>query len=319
MINKVMSSIVPKAAMAPKAAGGKGSLMTRFLQSETLGKVLESAADNPVIFQSAFSLALCCGARPATNFLVTEDKQDATYASCHSISSGVIGFVWPLIFATPLSVGVKRVLKNPQKYLKPEVVKKFYPNVGIVDVIGKDGKKIGEKIRTNVDGKMLRKDGSVLCQDYEPLLVKQDKDAFEAANKSFYVDEGGVVRSKTVFSTKGGKVELDKNGNKIGCAVQSDMTPITETMKIGAKKESNVKNIINMVPDILLAPPRAALTIALIPPILRNVFHVQKSNKGAQPEQAKPAAGLDVTSKSNNTVAQGNPKAAFNTFTKGGK
>lgn len=305
MINKVMGSVIPKVAhRAANASTAKGGRLTKFLQSEGLGKVLDMAADNPVICQSAFSLALCCFARPATNYVVTKDKQDATYASCHSISSGVIGFAWPLVFATPLAAGVKRVLKNPQKYLKPGMIKKFYPNVGTENVLDNAGKKIGEKIKLNKAGKMLRKDGSELLQDLEPKMVygKTEKAAFETANPGYYVDNGGVVRSRTVFKTKNGEFELDKNGNKIGCSVQKDLTPITEEMEIGVKKEQNIKNVLNMIPDIMLAPPRAALTIALIPPIMKNIFGMQKPQKPADNANA-PKANLDVTSKANNTVA----------------
>ena len=323
MIGEV-DGIVQSKASSPNFTGAKGSGLKKFMQNPALGKVLDAAADNPVICQSAFSLALCCAARPATNFLVTKDKQDAAYASCHSISSGLIGFVWPLVFATPLAAGVKKVLSAPHKYLKPEMVQKFYPNVAVVDKTGKDGKKIGKKIKTNAAGQMLRKDGSILCRDSEPLMVygKEEKAAFEAANAGFYVDKGGVVRSKTVFKTEGGKFKLDKDGNKIGCAVQKDMTPITEEMEIGTKKEQNVKSIMNMIPDILLAPPRAALTIALIPTILTNVFGVKKNDKTAPAHSSNAITGknLDITSKPNTAAASSinGTKSVFSVFKKGG-
>ena len=85
MINRVMGSkVVPN--IARTAAGGKGSKLMRFMQNETLGKVLDVAADNQTLCQSLFALAIWVGPRPITNFIVTEDKQDALYASCHSIS-----------------------------------------------------------------------------------------------------------------------------------------------------------------------------------------------------------------------------------------
>ncbi|MCM1265463.1 MAG: hypothetical protein NC200_04615, partial [Candidatus Gastranaerophilales bacterium] len=171
-----------------------------------------------------------------------------------------------------------------------------------------------------------RKDGSVLCKDLEPLMIygKEEKAAFESANAGFFVDKNGVVRSKTVFSTKNGVIEKDKAGNNIGCAVQADLTPITEEMKLASKKEENLKTFINMVPDILLAAPRAALTIAVIPPLL-GMFGIEKKKK---PGAGAPAQGqargpkLDVTSKANNTVAAtsgvNNAKATFDAFKKGG-
>jgi hypothetical protein len=316
MINRVTSSIIPKAAtVLANNTGKKGDKLTKFMKNPILGKVLDSAGENPVICQSAFSLALCCVARPITNYAVTKDKKDAGYASAHSIASGTMGFIWPMIFATPLACGVKAIAKNPQKYLKPERIKQFYPNVKIIEEVGEAGKKI-KKIATNEAGQMLRKDGSVLCQSLEPKMIygEAERAAFESKNAGFYVDKGGVVRSKSVFKTENGVLKLDKDGNKIGCAVQEDLTPITEEMELGVKKEENVKNFLNMVPDIILAPPRAFLTIKLIPPIL-GALGIQKSPKGGAANQQ-----MNVVSNSNNTTTRSfvSPNSPFAAFKKGG-
>jgi hypothetical protein len=318
MISKVMSSIVPKSV--PKAimpAAEKGTRLKKFLQNETFGKVLDVAAENQTLCQSLFALGICIGPRPVTNYIVTEDKKDATYANCHSISSGMVGFVWPLIFATPIAVGIKRMVANPTKYFKPEIIQKFYPNVGTVKELAKDGKTMVTKIATNAEGKMLRRDGSVLCTDLEPLMVygKEAQAKFAKEHPELTVDKTGVVRSKSVFKTENGVYKLDKDGNKIGVAVQkTDFNPITEEMEIGAKKEQNVQKFINMVPDILLAPIRASLTIALIPPLL-DAFGIKKSNKNAA------GKGLNVVSQANNFVPQrkaDHVATTFSAFKKGG-
>lgn len=319
MIGKVMSSIVPKAAAKCSSQGG--TRLNKFLKSSALGKVLDVAADNPTLCQAGFSLALCCIARPITNYLVTKDKQDATYASCHSISSGLIGFFWPMVFVNPLSGAVKKVMKNPVKYLKPETIKKFYPNVGTKDILDKNGKKVATKIRVNLRGEMLRKDGTVLLRDLEPKMVYGDaeKIKFEKEHPDFYVSQGGVVRSRKVFQTEKGKIKLDKDGNKVGCPVQSDFTPITEEMEIGIKKEQNVKNFINMVPDIILAPARAALTIAMIPPILKNVFGVKKGSSNSRAaENNNSNNNVNTGSKPQFTASIINQSSPFMNFKKGG-
>lgn len=322
MITKIMSSVTPKIAKA--GIPPKGERLKKFMQSETLGKVLDVAAENQTMCQSLFALGICVGPRPVTNYIITEDKKDALYANCHSMSSGVVGYVWPMIFATPIAMGVKKMVANPTKYFKPEMIQKFYPNVSVVDKIGKDGSKIGKKIEVNAKGEMLRKDGSVLCKDLEPMMVygEEAQRAFAKAHPELSVDKSGVVRSKTVFKTEGGVYKLDKNGNKIGAAVQKkDFNPITEEMEIGAKKEQNVQKFVNMLPDILLAPVRASLTIALIPPLL-GAFGIKKRPKGEQAQQqtaeTKP---LNVVSKSNNAVVKsiGSPASSstFNAFKKG--
>ena len=353
MINgRLTSSIIrPKTILnaATTATTKKPDMVTRFMKNGLVGKICETAAENPVMCQSIFSLAICCGARPVTNMITTKDKKDASYASCHSISSGIMGFVWPLIFATPLAAGVKLIAKNPHKFLKPEVVKKFYPTVGL-ETINKDGKKI-VRVMTNTKGEMLRQNGTKLLTNLEPLKLKgeaeaeekieklteklakaksekkkakileqiedfklkqkefeAEKEAFEAMNPRLYVDpKNGVVRSRDVFKTENGKFALDSKNEKIGCAIQKpedkevleqvltgkqqvEINPITEDMEIGNNKEQNIKSIINWVPDILLAPPRAMLTIELIPRLLK-LFGMEKQKKNApkdanqQPQQ----------------------------------
>lgn len=286
MINRV-SSIVPKAAsVLANNAGQKASRTKRFMQNPIVHKVLETAADNQLMINAGYALALCCIARPITNFAITKDKQDAAYASSHSIASGVMGFVWPLIFATPISMGLKQIAKAPQKFLKPDRIKQFYPNVKILEELDAATGKTIKKVATNAEGKMLRKDGKVLGQSLEPKMIygEAERAAFESQNAGFYVDKGGVVRSRTVFKTENGQFKLDKDGNKIGCAVQEDLNPITEEMEIGVKKEQNVKKFINMIPDTVLAIPRAILTIKLIPPILKGLG-IKKKQKGGEVEQ----------------------------------
>ena len=308
-------------------AAQKPDKLTRFMQNRFVGKVCDTAADNPVICQSLFSLAICCGARPATNYATTPNKKDAGYASCHSISSGLVGWAWPFIFATPLAAAVGLITKNPVKYLKPEVIKKFYPSVGIEEVI-ENGKKI-KRVMTNAKGKMLRENGTEILSELEPLKIKngdcksrlkdiekklsktknqnkiarlkqekaeleekiatfeQEKIKFEAENPDLYVDKTGVVRSRTVFKTKNGKYQLDetgeksangKVGEKMGCVVQEDKTPITEEVENGINKEQNVASFFKWIPDTLLAPPRAILTIWLIPTLL-GVLGIEKNKK----------------------------------------
>ena len=320
----------------------KPGIMTRVLVSKPLGKLCDIAADNPVMCQSIYSLAICCLARPATNILTTPDKKDAAYANCHSISSGIIGILWPIVTATPLAAAVSVVLKKPQKFLKPELIKKFYPNVGIKEVIEKGKKSL--KVMTNTEGEMLRQDGSVLFRNLEPLkpvkngdanellqkvneklkkinpnktkkieklnqekleleeklkIFNMEKEEFEVANPKLYIDDNGIARSREVFKTKNGKFVLDKKGSKIGCAVQKETKePITEEIEIGIQKEQNIKNIINFIPDTLLAPPRAILTIACIPWLLKNVFHVEKPQKNKQPNPS-------ITANASNKVMKG--------------
>lgn len=233
-----MSTAIPKATQTVAGAaksGAKEGRMAKFLKNEGLGRVLEVAAENPNVCQAGFALGICCVMRPASNYAVTKDKKDAWFANAQSMSSGVIGFGWPLVFATPLAAGVKHVLAHPQKYLKPELIKKFYPNIGMTEEIAKDGTKI-KKIATNIKGEMLRKDGSVLCKELEPLMIygEENQVAFEKMYPAHYVERGtNVVRIKPVqkedgswkyIKTEKGMAKYKLDGDKsipIGQAIQA--------------------------------------------------------------------------------------------------
>lgn len=329
----------------------KPDKMTKFMRSKALAKICDVSAKNPVLTQALFSLGICLFLRPITNYAITDDKQDAAYASGHSIASGVIGTLWPLIIVTPITTAVAKVFKKPHKFLKPEIIKKFYPNVGIKEIT-RDGKTV-KKVMTDLSGKMVRQDGSPLIKELVALTIENgdalgkakeiekritkltefkgklfdiakeekiarinnkiksleaqhaelmakhneftaNKIAFEKQNPKLYVDDVGVVRSREVFKTKDGKIQYDKKGNKIGCYVlKEDKTPVTEELERGINKESNMKDLLKWGVDILLAPPRALLTIACIPPVL-SLLHIQKSKKPvAVVNTMKPIQGFD--------------------------
>lgn len=359
MINgKLASSIIRPNTVLHATKVKKPDMMTRIMKSNFLGKVCEAADDNPVLTNSLFSLAICCFARPVTNYLTTPDKKDAAYASGHSISSGGIGAAWSFAIMTPIAGAVGAILKKPQKYLKPSMIKKLFPSVGIEEVI-ENGKKI-QRVMTNAKGNMIRKDGTEILRNMEPLKIKNgdavgklkevekklgktkkqskidklneekasllekieefkaEKVKFEQENPNLYVDSNGVVRSRTVFKTKDGKFQIDndgsrsvsgKKGDKMGCVVQEDKTPITEEIENGAQKERNLATIFKWIPDTLLAVPRAYLTIIAIPPILK-VLGLKKAPKGENAQKA------NVAGKSNDTIvlaakAQAAPKNAM--------
>jgi len=324
---------------------GKESLATKLMKSAVVGGICEMAANNPVLCQSAFSLGINCAARPATNYLVTPDKTDAGMASAHSIASGAVGFVWPLVLVTPVVAAIDLVIKKkPTKFLKPETLKNFYPTVGIKEVM-KDGKVVKE-VMTNSKGQFVTKTGKPICRELEPIKLKDgdlggrikklekainnpknaskverltaekaelearhqaflvEKEKFEAANPDLLIDpNSGVARSRTVFKTKGGKYQLDAQGNKIGCVVQKDKTPITEELERSLNKENNTEQLMKWAPDILLAVPRSMLTVMCIPWIMKNVFNMEKKPKDAKPQtnvaasQAKPVNNQSPASK----------------------
>lgn len=82
-----------------------------------------------------------------------------------------------------------------------------------------------------------------------------------------------------------GKEFLDKIKDKLAKEYQSveKQTSEFEKFKINRLKASGnfnlAKKIINMFPEVVLAPPKAILTIALIPPILKYIFGWEKKKQ----------------------------------------
>ena len=56
------------------------------------------------------------------------------------------------------------------------------------------------------------------------------------------------------------------------------------TLKAMSKKRAALSTLVKNIPDWVIGVPRAILTIALIPPILKYVFGVEKKKK-PKPEQ----------------------------------
>ena len=268
--------------------------LEKFLKSDGFGKLLDLSEKNPVVLTSVYSLFLCTLLRPATIMaLPGKNVEDKKYASAHSIASGVVGLAVTAAILTPVGQRVGRVFKNPQKYLSAKSVKRMFPNVATKQCIDRKTGQVVEKVKVALDGKMLQseeyekmrraeienlkntgiwdkltdlqrenmsKRRSYLCQSTEPI-----------------VHEGQPLRSA-----------FHKKANGEACALQSNGTPVLDEMKLADRKNGNSEKILKMVPDLIVAAPRAAITVATIPFILTKILGIQKSSaKDKKPEEIK--------------------------------
>jgi len=97
-----------------------------FYSNRTLKKGLEFAADNGALFAATTTLALSALVRPAAIWLAPHtDKENRMLACAKSISSSGAGFLLTLALSLPLSGAIKKIDKNPQKYMKPRTIKEF--------------------------------------------------------------------------------------------------------------------------------------------------------------------------------------------------
>ena len=290
-IKEAIKAAVPKEQLKGMDKFYRSEGLKKFLTSEKFGKILDLSVKNPVILTSVYSLVLCTLLRPATIMaLPGKNIDDKKYASAHSIASGIIGLAVTAAILTPVGHRVKRVFKNPQKYLKTETIKRMYPNVATKECIDRaTGQKV-EKVKVALDGKMLqsdkyeqmrlaeiaemKKNGTWdLLSDPQKEKLSQRKPYLCQSVDPISVDED-IVRSAFYKKKNGEAVALQPNG-----------TPLVDELKIADRKNKNAEQLLKMVPDLLVAAPRAAITVATIPFILTKVFGLQKSSAKNKTEE----------------------------------
>lgn len=105
-----------------------------FLNNNALKKGLEFAAENGTLFAATTTLVLS-GARPLAILATPKtDKKNKQIACAKSITSTINGYIIALACSKPLSKAIKKIDKNPQKYLSSETI----------DSLKEQGKKITE-------------------------------------------------------------------------------------------------------------------------------------------------------------------------------
>ena len=85
-------------------------------------KFLDILADNSLIADALIALGLTTIARPAVIYAIpTKDpveKKKNNYQVAHSAGTGILGLATTVAVAEPVKRGVKKVIKNPEKYMK---------------------------------------------------------------------------------------------------------------------------------------------------------------------------------------------------------
>ena len=93
-----------------------------FYNNRALKKGLEFAANNGTLFAATTTLALS-GIRPLAILSTPKtNKKNKQVACAKSLTSTGTGYLIALACSYPLSKGIKRIDKNPKKYIKPETI-----------------------------------------------------------------------------------------------------------------------------------------------------------------------------------------------------
>lgn len=96
------------------------------LSNKTFRTLLEKSADNGALCSAAAMLLACCALRPATIMASQNvEMENRKISSAKSIASGLIGFALMFLVSKPIEHAVKKINKQPEKYLKAETIKKL--------------------------------------------------------------------------------------------------------------------------------------------------------------------------------------------------
>lgn len=91
--------------------------------SKLLKKGLKFAADNSALFSASMSLVFQTVARPAAILATPDtDKENKKYAVAKSFASSAAGYLLMVGASLPVANAVKKIDKNPEKFLKPDTI-----------------------------------------------------------------------------------------------------------------------------------------------------------------------------------------------------
>lgn len=164
-----MKEITSKAMTPVKNAGKKA------LESPKFDKLLD-AMGNEVLVQAGIALVICAGLRPLTILALPDkgkDKNDNIYAAGHSICSGIMGFVAPLLLVTPFVNGSKRAMEEYYKYFKDDTLERLWPNLDIKSIRNKAGELVSHKEWKDKLGNPWSKDYKDIMKVAKPKHISQ--------------------------------------------------------------------------------------------------------------------------------------------------
>lgn len=233
-------------------------------------------------------LFLAGGLRPAITISLPgkKDMEDKIFAAGHSLASAIIGFAFSTLITTPIDSGIKFIMKDAGKMRKED-----YDNLTVKELaeyIRKDNitpERIAEKMKSDT-----LSEKEILKQ-----LLNEEGKALKPEELAQYVkDNNGQIlptrhpknKLLTIVSSK--VDEINALRHKLSASV--DMVEKGKLLGQIRELENHIGGIEKTMHNITewgIAIPRAMLTIALIPPILKYIFHVEKKKTEAPKTEQK--------------------------------
>lgn len=102
---------------------------TGVLTNKTVLKTLEKVSEHATSFSAGTTLVMSLTTRPLAILTTPNvEKENKQYAIANSIGSGLIKFAMVEAIALPIENAVKKIDKNPEKYLNKASIKSFQPS-----------------------------------------------------------------------------------------------------------------------------------------------------------------------------------------------
>ena len=278
-----------------RAAATISSTAEPILKDNWFDKLLKLCDKHTVIAQNLVALVLAATLRPIAIMSLPgkKNKEDKEYAAGHSISSGVIGFAFSSIVMFPLGQAVEKTKRNVSEIAVSPLLSKDVEamlKAGEADIQDLKARYGGDTYYELIDS--IRKKSGDVTGDLGKV------NSFKNLKKQLkYID-----KLKELYEVKTLPELIDRLKAKYNISDLKDLenVPLFQKFKKIYKVENLAKleqshafkmttKVLDMAPDVFVfGLAKAMLTVALIPPILKYGFGVEKSKKPAK--EVKPQA-----------------------------
>jgi hypothetical protein len=188
------------------------------------------------------------------------------------------------------------------KHVDKDFLKEAMPNLDIAS-IEKDGKRLHVTEWKNVDGTNFKLDPDSIhissyreTEDSIPLITGRKRVETKGGKEKYVVYQTNNLTKEELDALD--KLKDDEKTKKVmemALRVPDKLgTEITQNL-LDADASNNIKfKLLSWIPDIITRPFVAAGTIALIPLILKNLFHIEKAKKPEEKQEMQTP--VEVTS-----------------------
>ncbi len=233
-----------------------------FWNNKAVLKGLETISEHGTSFVAATTLAMAAGVRPIAIGLTPDvKKENKQYAITNSIASGLIKFAMVEAIAIPVENAVKKIDKNPEKYLNEKTINALK---GSAKTLAESKKyKFASQVLKMGTGLVTAIPKAMITVSLIPVLMN----ALFPKKEKTIIDERIYNTYNPVFSPtfqRGAETPSFKGGISHQAAKGIGKILNTETMQKFANKfsskDANIARNMSMVTDVLLTTSFAIRT-----------------------------------------------------------